>query len=112
MLDNRELILDAAMCDTSGGHRLAGGCSLNWVGASAQRTPAPGSGSRCGTGCMSRARIARVMAISVHPSISCVPHWIGYLERLYADIKAQPGVAFWTWERILDWYWTQVFPPR
>jgi len=52
------------------------------------------------------------MAISVHPYISCVPHWIGYLERLYADIKAQPGVAFWTWERILDWYWTQVFPPR
>ena len=58
------------------------------------------------------AKITRVMAISVHPYISGAPHRFGYLERLYADIKAKPGVAFGTGEKILDWYRTQVFPPR
>ena len=57
------------------------------------------------------AKITRVMAISVHPYISGVPHRIGYLERLYAHIKSKPGVAFWTGERILDWYRTQVAAP-
>ena len=57
------------------------------------------------------AKITRVMAISVHPYISGVPHRIAYLERLYAHIKGKPGVAFWTGERILDWYRTQVPPP-
>jgi hypothetical protein len=52
------------------------------------------------------------MAINVRPYISGVPHRTGYLERLYADIKAKPGVAFRTGEKILDWYRTQVFPPR
>jgi len=37
---------------------------------------------------------------------------IGYLERRYADIKAKPGVAFLSGEKILDWYRTQAYPPR
>ena len=57
------------------------------------------------------AKITRVMAISVHPYISGVPHRIGYLERLYAHIKAKPGVAFWAGEKILDWYRSQVPAP-
>ena len=39
------------------------------------------------------AKITRVMVISAHPYISGVPHRFGYLERLYADTKAKPGVA-------------------
>jgi len=49
-------------------------------------------------------KTARVMAISVHPYISGVPHRIGYLERLYEYILQRPGVAMWTGEKILDWY--------
>ena len=47
---------------------------------------------------------ARVMAISVHPYISGVPHRIGYLEKLYEYITQRPGVLMWTGEQILDWY--------
>ncbi len=47
---------------------------------------------------------ARVMAISVHPYITGVPHRIGYLEKLYEYILQRPGVAMWTGEQILDWY--------
>ena len=47
---------------------------------------------------------ARVMAISVHPYITGVPHRIGYLERLYEYILQRPGVLMWTGEQILDWY--------
>jgi allantoinase len=47
---------------------------------------------------------ARVMAISVHPYISGVPHRIGYLERLYEYILQRPEVKVWTGEQILDWY--------
>ncbi len=46
----------------------------------------------------------RVMAISVHPYISGVPHRIAYLERLYEYILQRPGVMMWTGEQILDWY--------
>jgi allantoinase len=49
-------------------------------------------------------KTARVMAISVHPYISGVPHRIAYLERLYEYIRQRPGVALWTGEEILDWY--------
>jgi len=49
-------------------------------------------------------RITRVMAISVHPYITGVPHRIGYLERLYEYILQRPGVLMWTGEQILDWY--------
>lgn len=46
----------------------------------------------------------RVMAISVHPYITGVPHRIGYLEKLYEHILQRPGVKMWTGEQILDWY--------
>jgi peptidoglycan/xylan/chitin deacetylase (PgdA/CDA1 family) len=49
-------------------------------------------------------KTARVMAISVHPYISGVPHRIGYLEKLYDYILQRPGVVAWTGEQILDWY--------
>ncbi len=49
-------------------------------------------------------RSARVMAISVHPYITGVPHRIGYLEKLYGYIGSRPGVLMWTGEQILDWY--------
>ena len=49
-------------------------------------------------------RRARVMAISVHPYITGVPHRIGYLEKLYEYILQRPGVSMWTGEQILDWY--------
>jgi len=47
---------------------------------------------------------ARVMAISVHPYISGVPHRIGYLEKLYDYILQRPGVVAWKGEEILDWF--------
>jgi allantoinase len=50
---------------------------------------------------------ARVMAISVHPYITGVPHRIAYLERLYEAIAQRPGVLLWTGEQILDWYTRQ-----
>ena len=49
-------------------------------------------------------RSARVMAISVHPYITGVPHRIAYLEKLYEYIRQRPGVLLWTGEQILDWY--------
>jgi hypothetical protein len=57
-------------------------------------------------------RITRVMAISVHPYISGVPHRIGYLERLYEHIRARRDVLLWPGERILDWYRAQVPSPQ
>ena len=47
---------------------------------------------------------ARVMAISVHPYITGVPHRIAYLERLYDYIIHRPGVWLATGAEILDWY--------
>jgi allantoinase len=46
----------------------------------------------------------RVMAISIHPYLTGVPHRIGYLEELFAHITAHPGVLMWTGEQILDWF--------
>ena len=57
-------------------------------------------------------RITRVMAISVHPYITGVPHRIGYLEKLYAHIASRPGVLHWTGEQILDWYVAQTATAR
>lgn len=48
--------------------------------------------------------ITRVMAISLHPYISGVPHRIGYLEKLYEHILDKPDVLLFTGEQILDWY--------
>jgi len=47
---------------------------------------------------------ARVMAISVHPFLSGVPHRIGYVEELFKYVSDKPDVLFWTGEQILDWY--------
>ncbi len=48
-------------------------------------------------------RITRVMAISLHPYITGVPHRIGYLEKLLGHIRDRPGVLIWPGARILDW---------
>ncbi|MGH6942761.1 MAG: polysaccharide deacetylase family protein, partial [Geminicoccaceae bacterium] len=50
------------------------------------------------------AAITRVMAISLHPYITGVPHRIGYLERLFAHVLSRPGVLMWTGGQIYDWY--------
>jgi len=47
---------------------------------------------------------AKIMAIAIHPYISGQPHRIDYLERLYAEINAQPGVLHWNGAEILDWW--------
>lgn len=54
------------------------------------------------------AGLRRIMAISVHPYISGVPHRIRYLEELYRYVLGKPGVLHWTGEEILDWYRSQV----
>jgi peptidoglycan/xylan/chitin deacetylase (PgdA/CDA1 family) len=50
----------------------------------------------------------RVMAISVHPYVSGVPHRIRYLEELYRYVLAKPGVLHWTGGQILDWFRAQA----
>ncbi|MDE2604580.1 MAG: polysaccharide deacetylase family protein [Burkholderiales bacterium] len=50
------------------------------------------------------AQSARVMAISIHPYLTGVPHRIKYLEALYDYILGHEGVVMWTGEQILDWY--------
>jgi peptidoglycan/xylan/chitin deacetylase (PgdA/CDA1 family) len=52
----------------------------------------------------------RVMAISVHPYISGVPHRVRYVEELYRYILAKPGVLHWTGGQIAKWYRAQVPP--
>ena len=46
----------------------------------------------------------RVMAISIHPYLTGVPHRIKYLEMLYDHILAHDSVVMWTGAEILDWY--------
>lgn len=50
------------------------------------------------------ATIPRVMAISIHPYLTGVPHRIKYLEALYDYILSHPGVHMCTGEEILDIY--------
>lgn len=50
----------------------------------------------------------RVMAISIHPFLTGVPHRIKYLEALYDHILGHDGVVMWTGAEILDWYRAQV----
>lgn len=57
---------------------------------------------------MDGAQAPRVMAISVHPYLSGVPHRIKYLEALYDYILSHESVVMWTGEEILDWYRTQT----
>lgn len=46
----------------------------------------------------------RVMAISLHPYRTGVPHRIKYLEMLYDHILGHEDVVMWTGAEILDWY--------
>lgn len=48
--------------------------------------------------------VPRVMAISIHPYITGVPHRIGYLEKLLDHVVAHPDVALMTASEIGDWY--------
>jgi peptidoglycan/xylan/chitin deacetylase (PgdA/CDA1 family) len=54
------------------------------------------------------AKTPRVMAISIHPYLTGVPHRIKYLEALYDYIIGHEGAVMWTGGEILDWYRTQV----
>jgi peptidoglycan/xylan/chitin deacetylase (PgdA/CDA1 family) len=47
---------------------------------------------------------AKIMAVAVHPYISGVPHRIRYFEEALEYASRQPGVVFWSGERILEWY--------
>lgn len=49
----------------------------------------------------------RIMAISIHPYLTGVPHRIGYLEQLYDHILGHEGVCFWTGSEIADWFRSQ-----
>jgi len=53
------------------------------------------------------AQTPRVMAISVHPYLSGVPHRIGFLEELYDYVLGHDKVLVWTGEEILDWFLAQ-----
>ena len=53
----------------------------------------------------------RVMAISVHPYITGVPHRIESFERLLDAVLAKSEVAVMTGEQVADWYRAQVPPP-
>lgn len=54
----------------------------------------------------------RVMAISVHPYITGVPHRIAGFEKLIDHVLAQPGVAIMPGVKVADWYSAQVPPVR
>ena len=53
----------------------------------------------------------RVMAISVHPYITGVPHRIAAFVQLLDAVLAREGVVVTTGERIADWYAAQVPAP-
>lgn len=53
-------------------------------------------------------KIPRVMAISVHPYVTGVPHRIGYFEKLLDHILSRPGVLIQTGEQISNGYRAQV----
>lgn len=46
----------------------------------------------------------------MHPHLSGVPHRIGHVERIFAEMLSRPGVAAWDGARILDCYRTQETP--
>jgi allantoinase len=54
------------------------------------------------------ANAPRIMAISIHPYLTGVPHRIKYLEMLYDYILGHDGVVVWTGAEILDWYRSQL----
>jgi len=53
---------------------------------------------------------ARVMAISIHPFLTGVPHRIGYLDRLYEYIRQHEDVVFMTGDEIQRWFREQRTP--
>lgn len=46
----------------------------------------------------------KVMCIAIHPYITGVPHRIGALEGLFADLAADPRIAFLQGDDIAAWY--------
>jgi peptidoglycan/xylan/chitin deacetylase (PgdA/CDA1 family) len=50
------------------------------------------------------AAIPRIMAISIHPYLTGVPHRIRYLEALLDHALGHPDIVLMTGEEILDWY--------
>jgi allantoinase len=55
-------------------------------------------------------RIPRVMAISIHPYLTGVPHRIRYLEALYDHLLSHEGVVLCTGAELLDFYHASVGP--
>jgi allantoinase len=53
---------------------------------------------------------ARIMALVVHPYIMGAPHRLKYFARVIAELRARPGVLWWTGEEILDWYLVTARP--
>jgi allantoinase len=51
---------------------------------------------------------ARIMAISIHPYITGVPHRVRYLEELLDYVLAKPGVVTMTASEIGDWYRSEM----
>jgi peptidoglycan/xylan/chitin deacetylase (PgdA/CDA1 family) len=49
----------------------------------------------------------RVMAFGVHPYVSGAAHRIRYFEEMLDFFARQPGVSFWTGDRIHDWFVAQ-----
>ncbi|ROU04240.1 polysaccharide deacetylase family protein [Histidinibacterium lentulum] len=52
--------------------------------------------------------VPRVMAISVHPYITGVPHRIGYFEKLLDHVMGHQGTAMMTASEIGDWYTSEM----
>ena len=50
------------------------------------------------------ASVPRIMAISIHPYLTGVPHRIRYLEELLDYVRGRSGIVWMTGEEILDWY--------
>lgn len=51
---------------------------------------------------------ARVMAISIHPYVTGVPHRIKYLEQLLDYVLGHEGAVFMTASEIGDWYTSEM----
>jgi hypothetical protein len=47
------------------------------------------------------------MAFGVHPYVSGAAHRIRYFEEMLDFFARQPGVSFWTGDRIHDWFVAQ-----
>jgi allantoinase len=50
----------------------------------------------------------KIMSIAHHPYLSGSPHRIRYIERMWAELLARPGVVCWDGTQILDWYLSQT----